>query len=358
MRSTKSIVQLCAVSGFCLLAGCDQSTDSESLSVLENAPQVLVDEAEITLLAKEPDIVTPTGVQVDDQNRIWVIENHTHVRQDDYPGPAYDRILVFSGFIDSDEEKQITEFAKDFTDGMSISFTREGKVLVTTRASIIQFTDHDGDHVADERDILVSLETEEVFPHNGMSGLVVSPDGKIYFQCGENFGAPYEISGSDGTTIIGKEREGGSIYRCNMDGSNLERIGTAIWNCFAMTFDPFGNLFAVENDPDSRPPCRLLHIVKGGNYGFQFQHGRDGLSPLTSWFGQIPGTLPMVAGTGEAPSGVLYYEQDKFGKSTQGSLLVTAWGDNEIQSFQLKPKGSSFTAGLNLLLKVKEIFIR
>ncbi len=356
MRTPKWTIQFLALLWSGLFVGCNRSADGDLLSDLENAPQVLIDGVQIELLAKEPDIVTPTGVQVDDQNRIWVIENHTHVRQDDYSGPEYDRILVFSGHIDSDSEKQITEFARDFTDGMSISFTRNGKVLLITRASIIQFTDHDGDNVADDRDILISLETEEDFPHNGMSGLVVSPDGKIYFQCGENFGAPYKISGSDGTMIIGKEREGGSLYRCNMDGSNLERIGTAIWNCFAMTFDPFGNLFAVENDPDSRPPCRLLHIVKGGNYGFQFQHGRDGLSPLTSWFGQIPGTLPMVAGTGEAPSGVLFYEQDKLGNSTQGSLLVTSWGDNEIQSFQLKPKESSFTAEAQSFVKGQRDF--
>lgn len=329
--------------------GCKQSP--EQYKAIVESPQVLVEGAEIELLASEPDIMTPTGVQVDDQNRIWVIENHTHVRQDDYPGPKVDRILVFSGYLNGAKEKEITEFATDFTDGMSLSFGPKGNVLITTRASIIQFADTDGDLVADEQKTLISLETAEKFPHNGMSGLVVSPDGKLYFQCGENFGASYEITGSDGTTLYGKEREGGSLYRCDLDGSNLERIGTAIWNCFAMTFDDFGNLFAVENDPDSRPPCRLLHIVKGGNYGFQFQHGRDGLSPLTSWFGQIPGTLPMVAGTGEAPSGILYYEPDKLGEAAQGSLLVTSWGDNEIQSFPLEQKGSSFTAELQPLVK-------
>lgn len=348
MRNPEWKLQCLAVLVAVFTVGCqtmeDRSPSASPRQDTDSSPQVLVDGAEITLLAKEPEIVTPTGVTVDDQNRIWVIENHTHVRQQDYPGPVSDRLLVFSGYIDSMGEKQVTEFATDFKDGMAISIAREGKVLVATRSSIIQFTDHDGDNVADERALIVSLKTEETFPHNGMSGLVLSPDGKIYFQCGENFGKSHEISGSDGTTLIGKEREGGSLYRCDLDGSNLERIGTAIWNCFAMTFDPFGNLFAVENDPDARPPCRLLHIVKGGNYGFQFQHGRDGLSPLTSWFGQLPGTLPMVAGTGEAPSGVLHYDLDKFGNSTKGSLLVTAWGDHEIQSFKLTPKGSSFVA--------------
>lgn len=349
MHKTSTLLHIITSISIGFIISCTPQFTEESLPA--NAPQAQIDGTKLSLLAKEPDIVTPTGVQVDDQNRIWVIENHTHVRQDDYPGPKVDRILVFSGYLDKDRKKKITEFATDFVDGMSLSFIKEGKVLITTRASIIQFTDTNDDQVADQRDTLISLKTEERFPHNGMSGLAVSPDGKLYFQCGENFGSAYEISGTDGTTLLGKEREGGSLYRCNLDGSNLERIGSAVWNCFAMTFDDYGNLFAVENDPDSRPPCRLLHIVKGGNYGFQFQHGRDGLSPLTSWFGQIPGTLPMVSGTGEAPSGVIYYNQDKLGSNVKGSLLVTSWGDNEIQHFQLNKKGSSFTAEAQSLVK-------
>jgi len=310
----------------------------------------------ISLLAQEPLIHTPTGLRVDEQNNIWVIENHTHVRQQDYTGPRADRILVFRGYLDENEEKSISEFATDFVDGMSLSLAPEGGVLVATRASIMQFTDLDGDLKADRRDTLIALETEETFPHNGMSGLVVSPDGWLYFQCGENFGAPYLLTGTDGTTLEGQAREGGSLYRCRADGSRLERIASSVWNCFAMTFDDFGNLFAVENDPDSRPPCRLLHIVKGGDYGFQFQHGRDGLSPFTSWFGQLPGTLPMVAGTAEAPSGVLYYGQSQLHPELQDRLLVTGWGDNEIQSFKLEPKGSSFVAQPQSLIKGERNF--
>ncbi|SVE41032.1 uncharacterized protein METZ01_LOCUS493886, partial [marine metagenome] len=54
---------------------------------LGRTPEVLVDGAELTLIAREPDIVTPTGIAVDEADRIWVIENHTHLRQDNYPGP-------------------------------------------------------------------------------------------------------------------------------------------------------------------------------------------------------------------------------------------------------------------------------
>jgi len=72
------------------------------------------------------------------------------------------------------------------------------------------------------------------------------------------------LIGADGTTLTGGG-EGGSIYRCRPDGTKLTRLATGFWNTFHLTFDAFGRLFAVDNDPDSRGPCRLLHIVPGGD---------------------------------------------------------------------------------------------
>ena len=319
-------------------------TKINSLEV-KNRPKVNIEGASISLLVREPDIVTPTGLVVDSQDRIWVIENHTHARNKDYTGPEYDKIKIFENYLDDNPENdKIIEYASNFKDGMSLSMKKNGQILVATRASILQFTDNDNDLISDQMDTLIGLESIEKFSHNGMSGLEIGPDNKMYFQCGENFGAEYTLKGSDGKIIIGKKYEGGSLYRSNIDGSNIEKISTAVWNNFALTFDPYGNLFSVENDADSKPPCRLLHIVEGGNYGFKFLHGRDGLSPLTSWFGEVPGTLPMISGTGEAPTDVMHYELDAFGPKIKSTLLVAAWGDSTIQSFNLQTKGASFTS--------------
>ena len=48
---------------------------------LNAAPPTVADKRlVIELLVQEPDIVTPTGLAVDEQGRVWVIENHTHQR--------------------------------------------------------------------------------------------------------------------------------------------------------------------------------------------------------------------------------------------------------------------------------------
>ena len=145
--------------------------------------------------------------------------------------------------------------------------------------------------------------------------------------------------------------EGGSIYRCRPDGSKLERVATGFWNTFALAFDAFGQLFAVDNDPDSRGPCRLLHIVQGGDYGYRFRNGRKGLHPFTAWNGELPGTLPMVAGTAEAPSGILAYESIGLPKEYRGKLLVTSWGDHVIEQFTLSPRGASYSAKSSVLVR-------
>ncbi|MCX7422519.1 MAG: c-type cytochrome [Planctomycetia bacterium] len=216
-------------------------------------------------------------------------------------------------------------------------------VYIATRREIFLFHDDDGDDKADRKESIVHLDTKGDYPHNGLAGFAIDALGWMYFGFGENLGADYKIIGSDGTTLSGGG-EGGNIYRCRLDGSKLSQIATGFWNPHASCFDGFGRLFTVDNDADSRPPCRLLHVIPGGDYGYRFRNGRKGLHPFTAWNGEIPGTLPMVAGTGEAPSGILAYESDGLPEEYLGNLLVTSWGDHRIDRFRLQPKGTSFTS--------------
>ncbi len=60
----------------------------------------------------------------------------------------------------------------------------------------------------------------------------------------------------------------------------LERIATGFWNPFHWRFDTFGRLFTVDNDPDSRPPCRLLHIVAGRRLRLPVPQRPQGAAPV------------------------------------------------------------------------------
>jgi putative membrane-bound dehydrogenase-like protein len=318
-------------------------------------PTVADDRLVIELVTKEPDIVTPTGLTVDEQGRVWVIENHTHQRPKEYKGPTSDRLRVFSDPDKDGKFRKVTTFADGFKNAMSLALGRDGAVFLATRSDIYRLRDTKGTGKADERKVIVKLDSKGDYPHNGLSGFAFDGQGDLYFSLGENLGAPYKLIGSDGTTLSGGG-EGGSIYRCHPDGTKLERIATGFWNTFHLTFDAFGRLFAVDNDPDARGPCRLLHIVDGGDYGYRFRNGRKGLHPFTAWNGELPGTLPMVAGTAEAPCGILAYESNGLPKEYRGKLLVTSWGDHVVEIFTLSPRGASFTAKSSVLVRGGEDF--
>ena len=47
----------------------------------------------LTLLAEHPEIVTPTGIDIDQSGNIWAVASHTHFRPSEYDGPEHDEIL-------------------------------------------------------------------------------------------------------------------------------------------------------------------------------------------------------------------------------------------------------------------------
>jgi putative membrane-bound dehydrogenase-like protein len=303
----------------------------------------------IDLVAAEPEIVTPTGIATDARGRVWVIENNTHMTPKGYRGHSSDRVLVMEDFGADGRARRISQFADGLKDSMSIAVRPGGAVYVVCRNRIVLFHERDGRAESRPKQI-VTLDSKAIYPHNGLNGIAFSPDGQsAYFALGLNTGYSYRIIGSDGSTLTGGG-EGGSMYRCRPDGSRVERVASGFWNVHDLTFDASGHLFAVDNDPDDRPPCRLLDIIEGGDYGWKFLNGRKGTSPFTSWAGEFPGTLPMISSVGEAPSGIVHCESNGLPGEYRGQLLVTSWGDHVIQHFKLEPKGASFTSRPEILV--------
>src|SRR5581483_8127279 len=154
------------------------------------APVCVDDRLVIELVAREPDIVTPTGLVVDERGRVWVIENHTHERPSQYQGPASDRVRVFEGFDGNGHARHIHTFAEGFRNAMSLALGPTGSVYLATRSEIYRLGDSNQPGSANERRVIVTLETAGTYPHNGLSGLAFDPLGDLYFALGENLGAP------------------------------------------------------------------------------------------------------------------------------------------------------------------------
>ncbi len=318
----RTVVFCCALAGGIL---CADERDSQVRALLPGV--------QLALVAEHPGLATPTGIDVDDRGRIWVVATHTHFRPDDYVGPEHDEILVFTD-KDGDgrtEHRQVFYNATDAT--MDLELGADGWVYLAERDRIIRIKDSDGDGKADVEEDVVSLETEADYPHNGLEGLAWHPGGELVFGLGENYAKPWILTGPGGIVISGTGE--GGIFRCSPDGSNLRRIARGFWNPFGICVRVDGEIFAAENDPGERPPCRLLHVVQDGDYGYQRSYGPEAHHPFVGWNGELRGTLPMIHPSGEAPCGVL-----PLGRG----LLVPSWSDHRIDFFLLRRKGASFAA--------------
>ncbi len=300
----------------------------------------------IELFASEPDIVTPIGATIDSKNRLLVIESHTHFPPENYSGPKHDRLQLIEDTDGDGRADRFRTFYSDLHATMSVRRGNDDWVYVAERNQVFRIRDGDGDDVAETREPIANLISKGDYPHNGLGGLALDGHGNLYFGLGENLGEPYQLTAADGSTHAGGN-EGGAVFRCTLNGQKLERVAIGFWNPFGLCFDPSGRLFAVDNDPDSRPPCRLLHVVPTADYGYQMRFGRSGKHPLQAWNGELPGTLPMAAGTGEAPSAVVPFD---------GSLWTTSWGDNRVECFTLATHGASCKAHGTITVQGDQLF--
>jgi putative membrane-bound dehydrogenase-like protein len=310
---------------------------SAGLAKAADAPKSSDNRVTVELFAEHPDIVTPTGLAVDSRGRVFVAESHTHFRPDDYDGPPADRILIFQDTNGDGRSDKKTIFHEGFRYVMDIAFHDDGSLYVATRRDIHRLRDTNADDKADEITPIVRLETKGDYPHNGLSGIAFELRGGFHFGLGENLGEPYELIGSDGTTLRGGG-EGGSTYWVDDRGGKLRRVSTGWWNPYGMCTDSFGRVFGTDNDPDASPPCRLIQVVQDGDYGYEFRYGRSGRNPLVAWDGEIPGTLPMIAGTGEAPCHIVAYESDALPEDYYGHLLIPSWADHRVEHYALEQR--------------------
>jgi putative membrane-bound dehydrogenase-like protein len=302
--------------------------------------EILQPGVKLTLLAEHPELVTPTGIDVDAKGQIWLIACHTHFRPEGYTGPAHDEILVFDA-----QGKNRRVFYNKTQATMNLQLGRDGWVYLAERSRILRVKDTNADGVGDLEENLATLDTVSDYPHNGLSGMAWDPDGRLVFALGENFGKDWTLTARDGSKVSGRGE--GGIFRCTPDGDKMRRITRGFWNPFGLLVRKDGEIFAAENDPGSRPPCRLLNIVEGADYGFQWVYGSAPVHPFVAWNGELRGTLGMVHPCGEGPCAV---------KELGGGVLIPSWSNHCVDYFPLTRLGAGYTSQRIELLRGSDFF--
>lgn len=294
----------------------------------------------LTLLAEHPSLATPIGIDVDQQGNIYLVSSHTHFRPVGYTGPEHDEVLVFDT-----NGKNRRVFYNKTDQSMHVKVGPDGWIYLAQRNRILRVKDTDNDGVGDLEETIAALETVSEYPHNGLSGMAWHPDGGLVFSLGENFSETWTLSTNEGVQLTGRGE--GGVFRCRADGTELRRVARGFWNPFGLFVREDGEIFAVDNDPGSRPPCRLLNVVEGADYGYQRDYGSSPVHPFVAWNGELRGTLPMIHPSGEAPCALV---------PLGGGVIVPSWSNHCVDYFPLERKGAGYTSRRIEILRGGEHF--
>jgi len=249
---------------------------------------------------------------------------------------------------------QSTVYADGFRDILTGTgagvLAHKGNVYYTCIPDLWKLRDTNNDGVADEREKLsTGYGVKFAFRGHDMHGLVIGPDGRLYWSIGDR--------GLNVTTKEGKHLyvpDTGAVLRSELDGSNTEIFCTGVRNPQELAFDDYGNLFTVDNNSDSGDRARLYHLVQGGDYGWRMYYqylpdrgpwNREKLWGLTK-DNLSMSVIPPIAHITDGPSGLVAYPGTGLPESYNGSFFVCDFrggpANSAVQRFTMEPDGASF----------------
>jgi quinoprotein glucose dehydrogenase len=345
---------------------------------------------QVSLFAAEPMLANPVTFALDEKNRVYVIETYrvnagaednrghmTWLDDDLASRTVADRIAMYKKHLGANTKRleaehdrirliedvdgdgkadKSTVFADGFNhmeDGIAAGLlARGGKLWFANVPNLWTLRDSKGTGQADERKVLhTGYGVHVSFVGHDLHGLKMGPDGRLYFSVGDR-GAHIETAGK--TVSV---PDTGAVFRCNLDGSDLEIFATGLRNPQELAFDDFGNLFTGDNNSDSGDKARWVYVVEGGDSGWQigyqyieYPNSRGPFNAEKLWYPHFPEQaayiVPPIANIADGPAGLVHYPGTGFGDRYKGHFFLCdfrgAANISGIHSFANKPKGAGF----------------
>ena len=338
-----------------------------------------------TLFAAEPDVANPVAFHIDYQNRLFVCEsfrqengvednrNHSEWLNDDLASQSVaDRIAYmrkhlgdeFDRYSEQDDRIRLlvdedgdgvadrsSVFAEQFnspemgTGAGVLSYA--GNVYFTCIPDLFLLNDADQDGAADSRKSLHhGYGVRFAFRGHDLHGLIIGPDRRLYFSIGDR---GYNISSQV------HDAASGAVFRCDLDGGNLQVVATGLRNPQELAFDNFGNLFTGDNNSDSGDKARWVYVVTGGDTGwrmhYQYLPDRGPFNREKIWHLYSPESspayiIPPVAHVGDGPSGLSFYPGTGLSERFENCFFLADFRGvsaiSGIRTFRNKQQGAFF----------------
>ena len=250
----------------------------------------------------------------------------------------------------ADHSRIFADHFNRIEDGTGAGVLANGNdVYYTCIPKLYRLRDTTGDGVSDERTALHDgYGVRVAFRGHDLHGLIIGPDGKLYYSIGDR---GYNIQTKTGRFT---NPDSGAVFRCNLDGSDLEIVATGLRNPQELAFDEYGNLFTGDNNSDSGDKARWVYIVEGSDTGwrmwYQYLKDRGPFNREKIWHPQHEGQpayiVPPIANLADGPSGLAYYPGTGLSDHYQGRFFLCDFrgtaGRSGVRTFRVKPKGAFF----------------
>jgi quinoprotein glucose dehydrogenase len=347
----------------------------------------LPDGFRVEMFAAEPMVANPVAFGFDEKGRVFVCEtfrqgkgvedNRSHMDwlDDDLAAQTVEDRLAYlkknlgdkvNDYTRHDDRLRLLEdtdgdgradrasvFANRFNnilDGTGAGvLARKGNVYYTNIPELWLLRDEDGDGQAEVRKSLHhGYGVRYAFRGHDLHGLRIGPDGKLYFSVGDR---GYNVSQGDNHFV---NPDSGAVFRCNLDGSNLEVVATGLRNPQELAFDQFGNLFTGDNNSDGGDRARWVQVVESMDAGwrmyYQYLDDRGPWNQEQLWHprhdGQAAYLVPPIANIADGPSGLTYDPGVGLPERWRNHFFLVDFRggapQSGIRAISVKPKGATF----------------
>ena len=326
---------------------------------------------EATLFASEPTLTNPTNIDVDHLGRVWVCEAYNY-RPAINGNPTHkegDRILILEDTNADGKSDKTTVFyqGEELNSPLGI-WVMGNKVIVSQSPYVWLFTDADGDGKADKKEVIFEGVGGTQHDH-GMHAFVFGPDGKLYFNFGNEGGHLLDgkgnpVIGLDGKAIDFKKYKQGMVFRCDPDFRNVEVLGNNFRNNYEVAVDSYGTMWQSDNDDDGNKGVRINYVMPYGNYGYAdeitgagWRANRTNIEdsiPFRHWHLNDPGVVPNLLQTGAgSPTGLIVYEGRLLPKVFWDQMIHCDAGPNVVRSYPVQKAGAGYSAKIVNILEGK-----
>lgn len=326
--------------------------------------------------AAEPDLLSPSSIDIDAQGRVWVAEI-VNYRAHNGKRPDGDRILILEDTNgDGKADKQKVFYQGRDIDSPHGICVLGNKVIVSAKGTVYCLTDTDGDDKADKTDIWFTGIDGAQHDHS-IHAFMFGPDGRLYFNMGNE---GHQLKDKDGKIIMDlagnpvtrdrKPYQEGMIFRCEQDGTKVETLAWNFRNNWEMVVDSFGGMWQSDNDDDGNKGVRINYILEYGNYGYKDEMTGANWSakrtnweeeiPLRHWHQNDPGSVPNLINTGAgSPTGILVNEGSALPAAFQNQIIHCDAGPNIVRAYPVTKSGAGYKAEIkNILESTKDKWFR